>query len=119
MFDRVYATGQPQTAREWRVQLGRDGTGAIEEAYADYTVVPRRAADGTVIGVLVFAINVTERVRQRQAAQAQVSEAERRYRDARDVVTALQEALLPTALPVLPGARIAARYLVAAQDRQR
>ncbi|MGY1620893.1 SpoIIE family protein phosphatase [Geodermatophilus sp. SYSU D00965] len=117
MFDRVYSTGEPQTAREWRVQLEREGTGAVEEVYADFTCVPRRAADGTVIGLLAFATDVTERVRERQAAQQQVDEAERRYRDARDVVTALQEALLPTALPVLPGARIAARYLVAAHDQ--
>ncbi|MGY1832890.1 SpoIIE family protein phosphatase [Geodermatophilus sp. SYSU D01180] len=117
MFDRVYATGELQTAREWRVQVARDGSGAVEESYADFTCVPRRAADGTVTGLLAFAFDVTDRVRERQAAQAQVSEAERRYRDARDVVTALQEALLPTALPVLPGARIAARYLVAAHDQ--
>ena len=42
---------------------------------------------------------------------------ERRYEAARDVVIALQEALLPKGLPVLPGARIAARYLVAGQDQ--
>ena len=117
MFDRVYATGQLQTVREWRVQVARDGGGSVEEVYADATVVPRRGADGSVVGVLVSAVDVTERVRERQAAQQQVDEAERRYRDARDVVTALQEALLPTALPVLPGARIAARYLVAAHDQ--
>ena len=34
----------------------------------------------------------------------------------RGIVAELQQALLPTALPVLPRARIAARYLVAGQD---
>ncbi|TFV51570.1 SpoIIE family protein phosphatase [Blastococcus sp. TF02A_35] len=115
MFDRVYAAGEPQTSREWRVQVDRDG--AIDELFADFTCVPRRAADGTVIGLLAFATDVTDRVRERQAAQVRVSDAEQRYRDARDVVTALQEALLPTALPVLPGVRIAAHYLVAMQDQ--
>src|SRR5204862_607610 len=33
------------------------------------------------------------------------------------IVAELQEALLPTALPVLPRARIAARYLVAGQEQ--
>jgi anti-sigma regulatory factor (Ser/Thr protein kinase)/anti-anti-sigma regulatory factor len=33
------------------------------------------------------------------------------------VIVELQEALLPTALPVLPGADVAARYLVAARDQ--
>ena len=117
MFDRVYATGEPQTSREWRVQLERDEAGTVEEVYADFTVVPRRAPDGTVVGLLAFATDVTERVRERRTAQERVDEAQRRYHDARDVVTALQEALLPTALPVLPGARIVARYLVAAEDQ--
>ena len=35
----------------------------------------------------------------------------------REIVAVLQEALLPTALPVLPRARIAARYLVAGQEQ--
>ena len=37
--------------------------------------------------------------------------------DGRDIVAELQEALLPTVLPVLPRARIAARYLVAGQEQ--
>jgi anti-sigma regulatory factor (Ser/Thr protein kinase)/anti-anti-sigma regulatory factor len=37
--------------------------------------------------------------------------------DGRLIVAELQEALLPTALPVLPQARIAARYLVAAHEQ--
>ena len=36
---------------------------------------------------------------------------------AREIVAELQEALLPTALPVLPRARIAARYLVAGHEQ--
>ena len=35
----------------------------------------------------------------------------------RDFVAELQEALLPTALPVLPRARIAARYMVAGREQ--
>ncbi|MGH3174489.1 MAG: SpoIIE family protein phosphatase, partial [Streptosporangiaceae bacterium] len=35
----------------------------------------------------------------------------------RGIVAELQEALLPTALPVLPRVRIAARYLVAGQEQ--
>ena len=43
--------------------------------------------------------------------------AERRYQAARGTVIILQEALLPAALPVLPGVQLAARYLVAGQDQ--
>jgi anti-anti-sigma factor len=47
-----------------------------------------------------------------RAADAEYSNA-----DGRGIVAELQEALLPTALPVLPRARIAARYLVAGQEQ--
>ena len=42
---------------------------------------------------------------------------ERRNLTGREIVAELQEALLPAALPVLPRARIAARYLVAGQEQ--
>ena len=116
MLDRVLTTGKPQAGREWRVQIGR-GRGAARETYVDFTVIPWRAADGRVTGVLTCFTESTEHVRQRQAAQRQADEAQRRFLAARDVVSELQGALLPTALPVLPWARIAARYLVAGQDQ--
>jgi anti-anti-sigma factor len=116
MLDRVLATGKPQAGREWRVQIGR-GPGSARETYIDFTVIPWRAADGTVTGVLSCFTESTEHVLQRQAAQRRADEAQRRFLAARDVVTELQGALLPMALPVLPWARIAARYLVAGQDQ--
>jgi anti-sigma regulatory factor (Ser/Thr protein kinase)/anti-anti-sigma regulatory factor len=45
------------------------------------------------------------------------ADTEGRNADGRGIVAELQEALLPTALPVLPRARIAARYLVAGQEQ--
>ena len=66
------------------------------ETYADFRVLPRRDADGTVTGLLIMATDVTDRITER-----------REWRDA----------LLPTALPVLPRARIAARYLVAGREQ--
>jgi len=51
----------------------------------------------------------------RPAGDADV--AERGNPARREIVAELQEALLPTALPVLPRARIAARYLVAGQEQ--
>ena len=45
------------------------------------------------------------------------ADAERRNQAGRGIVAELQEALLPTALPVLPRARIAAKYLVAGQEQ--
>jgi len=104
MLDRVYATGQPETAREWRapagVASGPAGRGRNrdrdDETYADFRVLPRRDADGTVTGLLIMATDVTDRVAER-----------REWRDAH----------LPDALPVLPQARIAAHYLVAGREQ--
>lgn len=61
--------------------------------------------------------DLTESVLQRRAADGDAAAAERRNRAARDVVADLQEALLPTALPVLPSVKVAGRYLVAAQEQ--
>jgi anti-anti-sigma factor len=48
---------------------------------------------------------------------ARAADAEFGTQAGRGIVAELQEALLPTALPVLPRARIAARYLVAGQEQ--
>jgi serine phosphatase RsbU (regulator of sigma subunit)/anti-sigma regulatory factor (Ser/Thr protein kinase)/anti-anti-sigma regulatory factor len=111
MLDRVYATGEPETGKGWRAQVDLGDRG-IQEIYADVTVVPRRAGDGTVNGLLVIATDPPDRITERQ-------QADREHRNPADhaMVAELQEALLPTALPVLPRARIAARYLGAGQEQ--
>ena len=116
MLDRVYASGEPQTAREWRLQIDRSGNGVPEDVYLSFTVSPRRGRDGSVTGLLVHALDVTERVRERQAAEAEAEEAQRRYEQARDVIDALQRELLPAGVPVPPGAEIAASYLLADEE---
>jgi serine phosphatase RsbU (regulator of sigma subunit)/anti-sigma regulatory factor (Ser/Thr protein kinase) len=119
MLDRVYASGQPEAGREWRFPANRGADGIPEEFFLDFTVVPRRGSCGEVIGVLVHATEVTGQVRARETMEREAAEVQRRYEAAaRDAVAELQEALLSAALPVLPQARIAARYLVAAQDQR-
>ena len=115
LLERVRATGQPETGREWWVRFNRGG--GAQEACVDFSVFPWRAPDGVIIGVVASFTDMTGQVSQPHAAQQRAAEAERRYLAARDVVIQLQEALLPTALPVLPWARLAARYLVASQDQ--
>src|SRR5580704_16688956 len=131
MLDRVYETGQPETRTEWRAQIGLvlktpkspespespESPGGLEEVYADFTVVPRRAADGTVNGLLVIATDVTDRVAEQRAARPQAADAEHSHPADRGMVAELQEALLPAALLVLPRARIAARYQAAGQEQ--
>ena len=106
-IDRVYLTGEAQTAHEWRVHLDRQDDGEPLELYVDFVLEPYFHPDGTVRGVAACGFDVTGRVRQRQAAA----------RSRPDPVVDLQAALLPTSLPVLPQARISARHLVAAGDQ--
>lgn len=116
VLDRVYAGGASESVREWRLQVTL-ASGELEELYADITVAPRRADDGSVGGVAALCVDVTARVHERRAEQQRTTEAEQRYRAARDVVVELQAALMPTGLPVLPRADVAARYLVAGHDQ--
>ena len=115
MFDRVYETGEPQSGREWRLQADYDGSG-IQERFFDFVVTPRRREDGSVEGVQLIFDDVTGRVQARQAAEARIEELSARYRNIRDSTTVMQQALLAPSVPVVPGADIAAEYLVAAED---
>lgn len=115
IYDRVYQTGIPQVAREWHVQVDLEGNGELADLYFDFTVAPRRAGDG-VIGTTLSAVDVTERVRERQSAEHRAAEAERRFERVRDLVATLQRELLPAGLPVLPGVHVTASYLPAEAD---
>jgi anti-anti-sigma factor len=115
MFDRVYSTGEPHSGSEWRLQADYDGSG-IEERFFDFVVTPRRAENGSIEGVQILFDDVTERVRARVAAEARMEELSARYRNVRDSAIVMQQALLAPSVPVVPGADIAAEYLVAAED---
>src|SRR5262249_6215567 len=62
LFDRVYATGEAETGTEWRAQIDLDPQSpqapqsprrprGMREVFADFTVAPRRSADGSVNGL--------------------------------------------------------------------
>lgn len=113
LLDRVYATGQAETGRAWRMEVSRSIAAPPGSAYLDVAVRPVLSS-GLVTGLIAVGTDVTASVVARQHAEQAADDAEKRYLTARDVIAEFQEALLPTALPVLPQARIAARYLVAA-----
>lgn len=112
---RVYESGEPLESREWRIQLDIDRSG-LQEVFIDMTVTPRRASDGTVLGIQILAQNVTERVLARQAAEARARKLQDRYEAVRDSANLMQQALLSPVVPVLPGTDIAAAYLVATEE---
>ncbi|MDP9815218.1 SpoIIE family protein phosphatase [Spirilliplanes yamanashiensis] len=115
LYGQVYRTGEPVTGQQWRAHLtGPDGT--VHELYADFSINPWRHPDGTIRGVIGSGVDVTALVRARLDAEQQNADLQQRYRRTRDVVTTLQRELLPRGLPVLPGAQIAASYLLADAD---
>ncbi|ALW86898.1 hypothetical protein AUC43_18530 [Hymenobacter sedentarius] len=69
-FDRVFRTGQPVHALETTQRLDRFHTGELHDQYYDLTLQPKFDAAGHIEGVMSFAVNVTERVRARQQAEA-------------------------------------------------
>jgi PAS domain S-box-containing protein len=115
LLDQVRATSVPVTGREWRVQLA-SAAGAAREVYVDFALRPWLAEDGTVQGVLATGADVTARVRQQRAAQMSVEGTEGHPPSTRALTVSLQAALLPSAMPVLPQARVAAAYLAGGPD---
>jgi hypothetical protein len=83
-------------------------TAACSSTATGTGILPTRGADGAVTGMVVHVVETTRRVRQRQAVEARADDSERRYRQARDVVLALQRSLPPSGVPVLPRLRMAA-----------
>jgi anti-anti-sigma factor len=105
LFDLVYAAGEPFAVRQWLVG---------EDRYLDLTVAPWRDPGGGMRGVLVTQVEVTDQAVQGRAGRPPAApDARTRVRREQAVV---QESMLPSGLPVLPLARIAARYLPASAD---
>ena len=116
LYDEVFRTGQAIEFPEWRAQL-TDPNGPSAEMIAVFAIEPLRRPDGEVYAVLGTAIDHTEAVRARMAAEAEVAAVSAKYAQARDVVSVFQRALLPTSVPVLSGVHLAARYLLAAEEQ--
>ncbi|MGN6608794.1 MAG: SpoIIE family protein phosphatase [Jatrophihabitans sp.] len=117
LVERVHATGEPAEASEWRVQLRHPELPEPVEMFANFAAAPWRNADGSLRGVITTGNVVTDMVRARQAADAHAAASERRYAQARAEIGALQRALLPAGVPVLPRTTVSARYLVAASEQ--
>jgi signal transduction histidine kinase len=69
-LQRVMETGHPFIGTEFPVSLDRHGNGKLEESFFNLIYQPMRDGDGRVTGLITFAIEVTEWVRARRAAEA-------------------------------------------------
>ncbi len=76
LFDRVYQTGEPFAGREVPIKLARLGQ-QLDQGYFDFTIQTMRDADGAIVGLMVFAIEITAQVRARLAEASARTEAER------------------------------------------
>ncbi|MCW2798299.1 SpoIIE family protein phosphatase [Nocardioides sp.] len=104
----VNATGRAYVGHEWRLET-QDANGADTELYVDFTMSPFLTRDGSVQGVVSALVDVTDAVGVSLDVRA-LSSDDRLQED--DLVTLLQDALLPPTLPILPGLEVAARYLL-------
>lgn len=67
----VYTSGQCHVASEALVRLKNVDTGVLEDAWYNLLFNPVRNTQGSVIGVSLFALEVTEQVKARQALHQQ------------------------------------------------
>ena len=87
LLDQVYATGQPFVGTEVPIQLAEPGGEALRQLYLDFLCTPLPKQPGQPAGVLVFILDVTEKVRTRQqneALQAEVLAAAQRRAQERE-----------------------------------
>jgi PAS domain S-box-containing protein len=63
LLDRVYETGEPFVATGRSLSVARVPGQPLEEHYLDFVYQPMRETDGTISGVLVLGVDVTERKR--------------------------------------------------------
>lgn len=74
LLDRVYADGEPFSAREMLVRIDRQGTGDTEEVYVNFVYQPLKRADGTTTAIMAHAVDVTPQVQARQEVEQKAAE---------------------------------------------
>lgn len=109
LLERVRESGEPVAAEDFRIPAkDPEREHAFEgHRYLTFTIHPV-SADAVHSGLLIVVLETTDQVRRRALL-------ERELREERAVVSTLQRALLPRALPPIPGADVAARYEAAGE----
>ncbi|HSK74233.1 MAG TPA: PAS domain S-box protein [Pyrinomonadaceae bacterium] len=69
LLDNVFQSGEAFTGREIRVLLQREPGAPLEECFVDFVYQPIFEADGSVSGIFVHGVEITEQVRARKDAE--------------------------------------------------
>lgn len=77
LLDQVYHSGQPYVGCEMMATLNRGQASQPEEAYFDFVYQPIRGAEGEVQGILVHAVEVTEKLLARRRLESALAASER------------------------------------------
>lgn len=68
LLDEVYRSGKPFVGRRTPIHLARTAASqSLEERFLDFVYQPRREADGTISGIIVLGVDVTEGKRAEKA----------------------------------------------------
>lgn len=119
LLDQVYRTGVPYVGNERRILVQRVRDAEPEERFLNFVYQAIRDAEGTITGIHVTGVDVTELVRQRQLVERESAEhdAERRQ-----LLTVLEQSplgilIIESASRRLRFSNAAARDLLAQGDR--
>jgi PAS domain S-box-containing protein len=67
LLDRVYQTGEPFIGHGRRMHLARAAGQPLDERYLDFIYQPMREPDGSISGIILLGVDVTDRKRAEQA----------------------------------------------------
>ena len=74
LIDRVFESGEAFSASEVLVRLDRDADGVPEDLYVDFVYQPLKDREGIPFGIMVHAVETTERVVGRRRIEALAAE---------------------------------------------
>ena len=69
LMDKVFQTGEPFIGREMPAQVQRNPDGPLEKCFVDFVYQPIFETDGTVSGILVHGVDITQQVKARKEAE--------------------------------------------------
>jgi signal transduction histidine kinase len=114
ILERMLVSGETYTGKEFPFLVNRRGEGFTERAWFNFICQPTRAPDGTVDGVVTFAVEVTEHVQARQQIESMATEL-RQAVDARDEFISVASHELRTPLtPLLMQVQMLRKHSAAA-----